>query len=236
MKLRLQPIRVFCFHQTSEFCDDEIYSRPDWIDSKKLKQFLLQLKQNGYSFISLSEAYSKIKSDVFRIKKYAVLTADDGMLCQLALLPWLEANKIPMTLFINVKNLDGKTCTDPMISYFKIKTKEEEICHAEQLYLTEKQIGQIESKMLTIGHHGYEHKSACELSDSQFKDSLALSTNVLSKCMGYIPFFAYPYGRYSIKTDNLLNTFGLVPVLADGRMNYHDPTYIHREILEEIIK
>ena len=127
LKFRLQPIRVFCFHQVSETFDPNVYCKPDWISMDFLKSFIKKLQNEGYEFISLEVAYNHIKNDKIRLKKYAVLTADDGLKCQLELLPWLEEHRVPITLFVNTETLDGKTCNVQIKNYFHATTQEEEI-------------------------------------------------------------------------------------------------------------
>ena len=73
MKLRMQPIRVFCFHHVSAVYNPDVYCKPDWIPLDFLKNYLEQLQAEGYKFISLAEAQTKISNDKFRIGKYAVL-------------------------------------------------------------------------------------------------------------------------------------------------------------------
>ena len=83
LRLRLRPVRVFCFHgvvgETNE-------NNPDSIPTTFLMETIQQLLNCGYEFISLEEAHAHIKKDKIRIKKYAVLTADDGLKCQMNVL------------------------------------------------------------------------------------------------------------------------------------------------------
>lgn len=236
MKLRLQPIRVFCFHQVSEDFDPDVYCKPDWIPLSFMKDFVTHLQSHGYEFISLNDAHKHIKNDIFRIRKYAVLTADDGLICQMNLLPWLEKQKIPITMFVNIKNMDGKTCGWPVVNYFKIKTKEEESQHALKLYCTEEQIFGLSSPMLSIGMHGKTHDRVTEFSDDEFANQLNECHEVLSKHPLFTPFFAYPHGVHSATKDKQVRGKEFTPVLADGCMNYNDPKVIHREIFESIYK
>ena len=103
MKLRLQPIRVFCLHHACEQFDAEAMYPCDWMALDELKQKIIALRNQGYQFISLTKAYHHLKKDYFRRKKYAVLTFDDGYKSLKEVLPWLEEQKIPATLFINGK-------------------------------------------------------------------------------------------------------------------------------------
>ena len=112
MKLRLQPIYVFCFHHVCETFDAASMNQRDWMQIDEFKQKVLKMQQDGVEFISLKEAYNKITNDKFRNHKYAVLTFDDGYASLNEILPWLEGQNIPATLFINGKYLDGKSFRD----------------------------------------------------------------------------------------------------------------------------
>ncbi len=236
IKLRLQPIRVFCFHQVSETFDSNVYCKPDWIPLSFLRDYVQRLRFEGYEFISLLDAYQHIKNDMFRTHKYAVLTADDGLLSHVDLLPWLERQDIPLTMFINIKNMDGKTCGKPVMNYFRITTKEAEIQHASQLYCTKEQIFGLSSPILSIGMHGVTHDSVTGLSNEEFAKQLQICYKALNNHHAYIPFFAYPYGTHNRHTNEIVKRQGFVPVLADGEMNYNDSKVIHREILEYLYK
>ena len=63
MKLRLQPIRVFCFHQVSEWLDESEYAEPDWMALSDFKQKISDLRKAGYVFISLQDAHRHLKED-----------------------------------------------------------------------------------------------------------------------------------------------------------------------------
>lgn len=235
-KLCLQPIRVFCFHQASDTYDPDVYCKPDWVPLSFLQELVKQLQFEGCEFISLTDAYDKIANDRFRNRKYAVLTADDGLLCHADLLPWLEEQHIPITLFVNVQYLDGKSCGGPVKKYFKIETEEEEHIHASRLYCTEEQIFGLSSPILSIGMHGITHDRVTEFSEDEFSHQLDVCHEVLSKHPAYIPFFAYPHGAHSYRIDEIVRKHGFVPVLANGEKNYSDAQVIHREILEYLYK
>lgn len=231
IKLRLQPIRVLCFHQISEIYDDTIYCKPDWISTNFLKNYLLEMKRNGYQFISLLDAHRHIQRDIFRRKKLAVLTADDGLKCQVNILPWLQEQQIPLTLFLNIATLDARTCGEAIKKYFNIEDKIAEQALAEKLYLNEEQLTKTNSPILTIANHGYDHSSALAMKESQFVESIAICVSVFSKRPDYISFYAYPYGAHSPKMDAILHQMKLIPVYADGQVNYNDATCIHREMI-----
>ena len=235
MKLRLQPIRVLCFHQTSETYDPEVYCKPDWIPLNFLKNYVEQLQAEGYEFISLQEAYEHIKNDRVRGKKYAVLTADDGFKCNLNLVPWLEERQIPITLFVNLETLDGKTCGCVVKKYFEIKDQKTELKHAKELYFTRDDM-QLLSPLVSIGMHGVNHEEVAQLSAEKFKEVVTTCVEALAELPNYIPFYAYTYGKHSQRTQSILHQEHIVPVYADGKLNYNCTTEIHREPLEYIYK
>jgi len=231
MKMRLQPIRVFCFHQTSEQYDPAVYCKPDWMPLSELKGKVQSLQNDGYTFISLQEAYKHIRKDKVRKKKYAVLTCDDGLKCQAALIPWLEEEKIPMTMFVSAKYLEGKSCGQQILNYFKIADDEQERKLAEQLYLNSEELSAIDSMMVTIGMHGYEHVDDASVSCEAFHENVENSIKALRNHKHFISFYAYPYGKHTEQTDNILKDSHIMPVYVDGLKNYNDILSIHREIL-----
>lgn len=230
-RLRLQPIRVLCFHQTSEQFDADVYCQPDWVPTAYLKQFIEGLQQEGYEFISLAEAYEHIQKDMIRRKKYAVLTADDGLKCQLDLVPWLEIHKVPITLFVNVETLSGDVCGRPMKEHFQIENMDEEMRHAKQLYLGRKDLENV-PPIVSIGMHGVNHDEVTCMSEKEFIKAVDVCKLEIGSHSQYIPFYAYTFGRHTCKTDAVLHQSGIVPVLSDGAENYNDAEYIHREIIE----
>lgn len=215
MKLRLQPIRVFCLHHVCEQFDAEAMHLCDWMAFDEFKKKINILSSQGYQFISLTKAYEHLNKDRFRCKKYAVLTFDDGYKSLNEVLPWLEEQKIPATLFINGKYLDGKS--------YREKPKEQ--------YLTYDELFSLTSPFIEIGHHGWEHKSAKEMSQEELVDSLQKNIEILSFHPRYIPFWAYTYGIHNQTSDVTLSNNGMTLVLVNGGKNYKRMGAIDRELL-----
>lgn len=214
-KFRLQPIRVFCFHHVTVTYDAESMNRGDWMNMEEFKLKAQSLQQSGVEFISLSEAYRHICEDYVRCRKYAVITFDDGYVSLKEVLPWLNEQHIPVTLFINGKYTDGK-------SYRK---------NPKERYLTKDELFALASLYVEIGNHGWEHNRVTELTPKEFADSVTRNVNILEKHPNYIPFWAYTYGAHTDKTDAYLCQQGLVPVYIDGMKNYNEVNVIHRELL-----
>ena len=215
MKLRLQPIRVFCLHHVCATFDAESMNECDWTQIDEFKSKVLSMLQDGVELISLTDAYSHITEDKFRNRKYAVLTFDDGYASLKEILPWLEEQHIPAVLFINGKYLDGK-------SYRK---------NPNEQYLTKKELFSFTSPLVEIGSHGWEHVRATEQTEDEFAEYIEKNVQLLSKHLRYIPFHAYTYGDHNAALDAILQKDSIIQVLIDGLNNYNDATCIHRLLM-----
>lgn len=215
--LFMKPIRVFCFHQVSNEYNPLTTWKCDWMQTDVFKQSILQLLNDGYSFISLTDAYDHIRKDVFRRKKYAVLTFDDGDSSLRDLLPWIDEMNIPVTLFVNPASLLGESQRD----------KPMDLLTAQALQVLEQKY----NRLITIGNHGYFHKKSTDLSFEEFRDNVQKSESFLTQYAEKIPFYAYPYGNHSSSTNEYLLGINLCPVLCDGQKNYSDSQVIHREVV-----
>lgn len=212
-RLWLQPIRVFCFHQVSEEFEDGKYKRCDWLQTDEFKHRINDILDEGYTFISIEEAYHKLQHDLFRSKKYAVLTADDGYKAIECIMPWLEEKHIPMTIFVNGKYTDGKS--------YRLSPKE--------VYMTIRDLKNYDS-MITIGHHGWDHVTMQKMLEGEIRESIQ-KNNEITSLPNFVPFWAYPYGAHSDKSDEIIRSNGYVPVYMDGMKNYNNHDVIHRESL-----
>ncbi len=215
LHFRLQPIRVFCLHHVCKTFDEKSMNKCDWIQIDEFKSKIQTMQQNGVEFLSLMDAYHHISNDLVRRKKYAVLTFDDGYASLKEILPWLEDNQIPVTLFINGKYLDGK-------SYRK---------NPNERYLTKKELFALTSPLVEIGSHGWEHVDASRQKNDDFVRSMQQNETLLAMHPRYIPFFAYTYGNHLLQEDELLRSHSLIPVFVSGGKNRNNYMYIDRELL-----
>ena len=213
MKIRLQPIRIFCLHHVCEQFDADAMYPCDWMALDVFQHKIHALRTQGYQFISLTEAYKHLKTDCFRRKKYAVLTFDDGYKSLLEILPWLEEQQIPCALFINGKYLDGKS--------YRETSKEK--------YLTYDELFALTSPLIEIGHHGWEHTAVTEMTDEGLLKSLQKNIEILSAHPRYVPFWAYTWGKHRENNDKCLLINGVIPILIDGNKNYKWRGSIDRE-------
>lgn len=231
VKLRLQPIRVFCFHHVSDEYDPLTMWECDWTQMEVFKKYILSLKENGVTFISLTEAHEKLKHDRFRTQNYAILTADDGYKSLLNILPWLEEQQIPITLFINTKYLDGQSWSEINEEQAKrIKSDVDmlkDVCPS--LYLSKDELEEIAiSPYVTIGMHGHEHLDATKQTIEDFRKNVEQCKDVLQNVLHVIPYFAYAWGKHNAETDKVLKEMSLIPVLVDGTKNYNNSECVDR--------
>lgn len=215
-KLRLQPIRVYCLHHVCAEFDEESMEPIDWMQIEDFKNKVQAMQQDGVEFISLTDAYQHICNDWFRVKHYAVLTFDDGYASLKEILPWLEEQQIPATLFINGKYLDAKSYRE----------------NPKERYLTEMELFGMTCPLIEIGSHGWEHTDAAKMSAEEFEEYMRKNVEVLSKHPRYIPFHAYTWGNHTMENDKQLEKMNIIPVLIDGMKNYNDRGAIHRELLK----
>lgn len=236
LKRRLQPISVFVFHSVSDEYDPLLWWRCDWTSTEQFKRNIIQLKKQ-YAFVSLPEACEKIANDRFRRRKYAVLTADDGYRSLLNVLPWLEEQKIPITIFVNSKYLDKQSWS--IINEEQAKRAKpqvemlSEVC--PDLYLSREELFGLNSPLLSIGMHGYEHLDATKQSLEGFRENVERCKNMLCSHPRYVPYFAYTWGKHNTKTDKVLKEMELIPVLVNGTNNYNNANCIDRICIDGIV-
>lgn len=216
-KIRLQPIRVFCFHHVSAEFDAESMHACDWMQIDEFKSKVLDLQHSGVEFISLKDAYEHISNEYFRRKKYAVLTFDDGWETLKYIIPWLCKHNIKVLLFVNPSYLLGEDQRE----------KGKALTISEFNTLLEEGRGNI-----YVASHGWNHKFCSEMTMSEFENNVEKCELFFSKYNQYIPFFAYPCGKHTAHCNQYLLSRGITPVLMDGEKNYYDTFVIHRELLD----
>lgn len=216
-RLFVTPIEVFVFHGVSDVFDEREYQKIDWMSTGDFQRNIHYLL-NNYTFISLPEAYSKLKKNWLRCRKYAVLTCDDGFADVLKVLPYLNEKNIPITLFVNPKYLDG--------------ISRREGYSENPRYITYEELFDIQFDNVTIGFHGYEHVDVTKQSREEFRHDLQMCIDSLTHHTRYIPYYAYTWGRFNDDSQRVLNSNGIIPVLTDGLVNYHYSNGISRRLLD----
>jgi len=219
VKMRFQPIRVFCFHQVSDVFEPETMWKCDWTQTDDFKQKILTLKRR-YTFISLPEVTAHLERDSFRFKKYAALTADDGWASLKNIIPWLAENHIPLTLFLNPLYLDG--------NHYQSRETEKLLTCNDVAFLVKRF-----APSITIASHGWDHQDCLKMTMEDFRERVEKSESILRNMDGFVPYYAFTYGRHNNNQSEVLESFSLVPVYMDGTKNIADASSIHRELLDE---
>lgn len=216
--LRLQPIRIYCLHHVCVHFNSTSMYKEDWMALADFKRIIFSMRQQGVVFIALSAAYQKMQKDHIRLHKYAVLTFDDGYASLKEVLPWLIEQNIPVTLFVNPDYAEGKAYREtPSENYLSIADIENYVATSHGL--------------IEIGMHGLQHKDVSTMSEKDFIAFAIQSIAATSKINGFIPFWAYTWGRHTAKTDRILQANNIIPVLMDGMRNFNVKSHIHRELL-----
>ena len=123
---------------------------------------------------------------------------------------------MPATLFVNGKYLDGKS--------YRESPKEQ--------YLTYEELFALNSPLIEIGHHGWEHTDATKMTKEELRECVHKNIEILSSHPIYIPFWAYTWGRYTVETNQILRTNEIIPVYVNGIKNYTNEGFINRELLK----
>ena len=217
-RLRLSPIRVFCFHQVSDTFEPETMWECDWTQTELFKRNILDLKKK-YAFISLPEVTDHLRYDRFRKKRYAALTADDGWASLKNILPWLAEQEIHITLFLNPLYMDGIHHQERETE--KLLTKED-VTELVERY----------APYVSIASHGWSHEDCLKMSLDGFRGEVLKAETVLTEIKGKLPYYAFTYGRHNDSQLGVLKKLSLVPVFMDGESNFFDCESVHRELLD----
>ena len=232
-KLRLRPIRVFCFHHVSEVRDPLVCQPDDWTQLDQFQRNIEKLQQR-YTFISLTEAYDKLQHDIFRYRKYAVLTTDDGLASVLNIQPWLEERNIPLTLFVNTRYMKGdklKPVHEKWLQELAPEVDSKTI--AQKMYLTKEQIWSLNSPLVEIGLHGHNHLDVAQITETQFENDFHLCYGELHDHRRFVSAYAYPWGHATANSLTKLRQYDIIPVLVSGGENYKWNKYIDRECIDD---
>ena len=214
-----RPIRIYVFHNVSDAHDELLCGIDDWTQTERFKQNIEKLSQQ-YTFISITEAYHKLRHDWFRFRKYAVLTTDDGLASVLNVLPWLEEKKIPLTLFINTRYWEQDKLKPIHLERLqKIAPNADIEKIAKELYLSKDQIWSLASSSIEIGLHGHEHLDAKTINEQEFETNIEQCIEQLVSHPRYVPFYAYPWGMGTSESKEYLLSKGIVPVMVDNDVN-----------------
>lgn len=225
----LKPIDIFVFHKVGKEYQPLYGGVEDWTEIRLFEKNIVRL-QEKYEFISLEEAYLHLKKDVFRFKRYAALTVDDGYQAVMEILPWLESKGIPITLFLSVKYLDGKSYDPWFDKCWADIAEEKKKTLVGGMYIQKWHLDseKLVSDNVTLSIHGYGHDDVSVFAKDDFEVYVDKCLAGLKSHPRFAGFYAYTWGRHSVVTDTVLHEKGLVPLLCDDSRNWVFDGALHR--------
>lgn len=175
------------------------------VTTEELRAHLNWLKENNFEIIDLPQLVMLIKNKKLdENKKIASITFDDisQSICNEAW-PILEEYQIPFTLFINTNMLPNSAQAD-------IATTKSG-CSWQALKIMQK------SGLLTVGNHSHSHPQmllneySLPTLSVKNKNEIVIAQERIDEALGkQEKLFAYPYGEYSQKTQELVKQLAYV--------------------------
>lgn len=155
----------------------------------QFKAHIEELKEGRYNVMPLEAIIKALRAGTSLPDKTIGITIDDAYLSVYEeAFPLLKAAHLPFTLFVTTGNI-GDTPTS---------------------YMSWKQVNEMaQSKLVTIGNHLASHVSALEMSESEIKQEMSRAQSKIRQKTGKSPaLFSFPYGEYSNKAVELVETAG----------------------------
>lgn len=129
------------------------------------------------------------KSPLNTNQHHVAVTFDDGFQSVINnALPVLQERKIPATIFVTTDYLGKKPGW----------IRNQDHVNAKETVLTEDQLKQLPSSLITVGSHSVTHPRLAEIDESQAAREIVDSKKVLEEILNTnITLFALPHGSYS---------------------------------------
>ncbi|MBR5651800.1 MAG: polysaccharide deacetylase family protein [Bacteroidales bacterium] len=146
------------------------------------QQFVEFIHENGYGLCSMKEYIAKPKEER---NDFIVCTFDDGYKSLVSKVkPIFDKYGFTATVFV---------CTSLIGKDNKWNNKDALL----RQHLDEKEIIELHNFGWEIASHGVSHSNLLKLSDSELDYELSESKRVLSKMVGEVTSYAYPYGAFN---------------------------------------
>ena len=101
-----------------------------------------------------------------------------------------------------------------------------------EIYLKKSDLDAIQSPLLTIAYHGYEHLDELKMDEQAFVRNIEQCGRLLPLLsLDVIPFYARTYGRARKEYDTILKAHKLTSVHVSDGVNYNNPTRVDRELI-----
>jgi peptidoglycan/xylan/chitin deacetylase (PgdA/CDA1 family) len=207
---------IFGFHLV-EPTPQNPYLKTISITPEGLRQVIRTLKWLGLEPVSLKEALT-LKDEALNSTKKFVMTFDDGyenFYTHAA--PVLQAENCPATVMILANKIGTINDWDPY------KSEPPRLMSMDQI----KELGQ--NPLFTFGSHGLNHLNVAELTPDEMRPEILDSYNILSTALqkAFIPVFAYPWGKSSDITHQLIlaSPYAAALSIRKGAWNTDTPSF-----------
>ncbi len=197
----LSDAHIFVYHRFG----DSRYPTTD-TSIKELKKEFEYFKNNGYKVIKLDTLVDALKNHQKIDDKWIILTIDDNFksFYQNGLKIFKQYH-YPFSLFIYVKATEDKYPD----------------------YTSWKELKEI-SKYGNLEFHSYSHPHMTYKSDKYLKNDFKKGLELIKKKLGITPkYFAYPYGEYDKRVQNIAKKFGFEAIINQniGAVNKYSNIY-----------
>jgi peptidoglycan/xylan/chitin deacetylase (PgdA/CDA1 family) len=176
------PLIVLYYHRVADDC------ATPWTISNAMFLRQMQWLQKRFTFISLEETQSRIRSGR-NAQPCISITFDDGYAdnCRQAI-PWLIKERIPCTYFVTLHNVfKGEPFSHDLVMGHRLPPN------------TLEQIRAMAAAGIEIGCHSYTHANLGPLSDARLlRYEIADAKETLESALGRpVRYFAFPFGYYA---------------------------------------
>ena len=185
---------------------------------KGFERQLVELKQRGYNFVSLTDLVGAIKSNGCEVVKDVAVTFDDGWIDNyIYALPILTRLKIPATFFITTRHIHEGA--------------------ADQRIMNVSQLQELLAAGMTIGGHTRTHCDLTKVTLEQAREEIAGCKKDLEQALATkVSLFAYPGGAFNQRIIRLTQEAGYAAacsVLGPARNDPSSLFWLYRDVLTE---
>lgn len=104
-----------------------------------------------------------------------------------------------------------------------------------QIYITKKELFEIENPLFSIGLHGHEHEHHARMPAEWGKQNIYKNYDILRDHPNFIPFIAFPFGSYTAEEADYWENNGFKTISSDGLCNYKNSYPLRRSSLDDKI-
>jgi glycosyltransferase involved in cell wall biosynthesis/peptidoglycan/xylan/chitin deacetylase (PgdA/CDA1 family) len=192
-------------------------------------------RKKKFAVFTFDDGYSSVQNALSILKSYQIPATifinsaylDDAMLSPVNVVSYVNSlstekiNSLPSDFLSVVRkidivhsNLEYKKCIDSIYKNIHL------IKPNSPVFLTRKELENISDPLFTIGLHGHVHLMSIFLSDDEFEDDVVKNYKGLKNHKNFIPYYAYPFGNTDERKIDIVNDFGYIQFLCNGKKNY----------------